>query len=648
MRLRTLALSLITAILPTSPLHAQEADWYDLHLQYIKEDKEKALESLQIRYTAQQSNAEKLFISGLIYNLMSDSHQPYFGSSFDNSEFSNLENRYIAALTDHRAGRYDQAIDKLESLFSTLKNSGDTEGHALIEYQLCITLNNQGEYHQSNYYCSSLKNHVERNEVVTPTYLAYRVIANNYDFRGDYTKALNFYQKVLEEAPESYDLTGIYNDVGLLLVGLAQFAKAEEYLLLSLDQRLKTHDTRYQAQSHHSLAYLYKSRLDYSSALNHYQQSLRLLEDSPHAYGLTLTHIGLGDTYMLLEQYELAHSHLRQALELAKAQNSDSLIASIHLNLSETFQQQGYIDKALSHIAMSKDHLSVEQYEASYLQLSELYQVRGNYKEALKNYQNYSDAILTRLNKDNIRAMEALELVKTQYEHDIEMSQINYDANLKRLQIEKLEHQSQIYNLVITLLLLTLGASIYLARRNQTRAEQDNLTGVINRGAAIAKIRAMPTEKRPDHKYVLALIDLDNFKSINDEYGHPTGDQVLKRVCEVISSKLDDKDFIGRLGGEEFVILLREVDEIDVPFKVRSIHKAISDNPISSETGEVLKVTASMSFIATSRALYDFDELYSILDQALFQVKRTGRNAIIDAYNEPIDLPQTASEPKNA
>ncbi|OXE30568.1 GGDEF domain-containing protein, partial [Vibrio parahaemolyticus] len=90
--------------------------------------------------------------------------------------------------------------------------------------------------------------------------------------------------------------------------------------------------------------------------------------------------------------------------------------------------------------------------------------------------------------------------------------------------------------------------------------------------------------------------------------------------------------------GEEFVLLLKNVDEIDVPFRVQSLHKTISEKQIKTERNEDLRVTASLAYLSTSMPLTNFDELYSILDQALYQAKRNGKNAVVDAYNEPINL----------
>ncbi len=95
-------------------------------------------------------------------------------------------------------------------------------------------------------------------------------------------------------------------------------------------------------------------------------------------------------------------------------------------------------------------------------------------------------------------------------------------------------------------------------------------------------------------RYVLALFDLDNFKLINDKYGHPVGDLVLTQVCKSLQSKLNKGEYLGRIGGEEFILLLKNVDEIDVPFRVQSLHKTISEKQIKTDDGHSVSVTASL------------------------------------------------------
>ncbi|MFA0411263.1 GGDEF domain-containing protein, partial [Vibrio splendidus] len=145
--------------------------------------------------------------------------------------------------------------------------------------------------------------------------------------------------------------------------------------------------------------------------------------------------------------------------------------------------------------------------------------------------------------------------------------------------------------------------------------------------------------KGTDKQHVLVLLDLDRFKKINDEHGHPTGDRALVHISQQIRKHLMNDELFGRLGGEEFLIMLTNTKPVDVRERVEELHYAISSTVFLTESKKPLNVTASFAYLATSNALSDFDDLYSVLDQALYQAKSNGRNCIIDAYNDPIDLP---------
>ncbi|MEF1303067.1 GGDEF domain-containing protein, partial [Vibrio owensii] len=249
---------------------------------------------------------------------------------------------------------------------------------------------------------------------------------------------------------------------------------------------------------------------------------------------------------------------------------------------------------------------------------------------------------------NNVKAIEALDLTKSEYEYELQLVKIDNERNLKLLELEKLGEQQRAYNFVIFCLLTVLLVVLFVLRNTKIKSRLDRLTGSLNRSAIIEKIRNQTVSAPEDMRYVLALIDLDNFKLLNDKHGHPTGDLVLKHVCKAIQVKLNKGEYLGRLGGEEFILLLKNVDEIDVPFRIQSLHKTISEKQIKSTNDETLNVTASLAYLSTSKPLSNFDELYSILDQALYQSKKNGRNAVIDAYNEPIDLPSSAFESTTA
>jgi diguanylate cyclase (GGDEF)-like protein len=165
-------------------------------------------------------------------------------------------------------------------------------------------------------------------------------------------------------------------------------------------------------------------------------------------------------------------------------------------------------------------------------------------------------------------------------------------------------------------------------RRLRQQASHDSLTGVGNRSMLFERLQHALTA-RPEQRPTLALafIDLDGFKSVNDRFSHTVGDQVLATVAHRIESVVRPHDTVVRWGGDEFLVLFEDlVDEADVVPVVERIMAAVAE-PVHHE-GHVLEVTASVG-VAYQRAqdTFDADELVRHADEAMYDVKRTGRDA---------------------
>ncbi|GLR04160.1 tetratricopeptide repeat-containing diguanylate cyclase [Vibrio hyugaensis] len=655
--MRTL-LSLLASLLLGSQANASDTQsitqWHAVYQSTVKTNVESALSMLQDRYHTASSNSEKLYVSGLIYEYMANIDQPYFGSSqILNNRFAKLESQYILALKERKLGNYDESVNLFTALLQSTKQYNDVESKALMNYQLCYTLNQQGQYHKANFFCSSLNNHltIEHPERF-PSDLALRVIANNFDYRGEYDVALDLYRRLLSKMPAQSDPSGVYNDVGNLLSELGQYEQAEQYLIQALLARQLEATPLEVAQVEHSLASMYNKSKDYDKAISHYKNALTILKELDYPYGRGLTYLGLGSAYVESGNLESAVPYIKNALELGKRYENKRLETESHLAAGFAYFKNKMLANALEHgvaaLELASDNSNSALQAKAQLLLSQTYREQGNYLAALSHYQDYATLELANRDANNVKAIEALDLTKNEYEYELQLTKMNNERNLKLLEVEKLAKQKRAYNFVLFCLLTLLFVALFIQRKTYMKSKLDRLTDSLNRSTIIERIRAQTVKAPEDMRYVLALIDLDNFKSINDHYGHPTGDLVLKHVCKAVRAKLNKGEYLGRLGGEEFILLLKNVDEIDVPFRVQSLHKTISDKQIKTENAEVLSVTASLAYLSTSKPLTNFDELYSILDQALYQAKQSGHDAMIDAYNEPIDLPSSAFESTTA
>lgn len=169
-------------------------------------------------------------------------------------------------------------------------------------------------------------------------------------------------------------------------------------------------------------------------------------------------------------------------------------------------------------------------------------------------------------------------------------------------------------------------------RRLETYSMTDPLTGLYNRRKFNAvfpdRLRAA---KRHYRLLSFAIIDIDNFKKYNDNYGHVAGDEALVTISNLLQSKLlRADDYIFRLGGEEFGLLFYADDEIMASQFVSDIRLAVQEMAIPHQGNDSYRyVTISLGMVTIKRTDKDMLELYKMADDLLYKVKRSGKNQIL-------------------
>ncbi len=154
-------------------------------------------------------------------------------------------------------------------------------------------------------------------------------------------------------------------------------------------------------------------------------------------------------------------------------------------------------------------------------------------------------------------------------------------------------------------------------------AKLDRMTKVLNRETAMETIRAI-FEENGSAGHSLFMLDIDNFKALNDTLGHQTGDEFLIRLAERLKSSIRDTDVIGRIGGDEFFIFLRDVSEVAlVEKRAKRFLDIISD--VAKDYFQV-KVSGSIGISRYPENGSDLDTLYAKADEALYEAKHAGKN----------------------
>ena len=159
-------------------------------------------------------------------------------------------------------------------------------------------------------------------------------------------------------------------------------------------------------------------------------------------------------------------------------------------------------------------------------------------------------------------------------------------------------------------------------------AYTDPLTGLSNRRFFLEEMkRVLETARRYREPLSILMLDVDNFKRINDEYGHDVGDMILKQLAEVIRRSIRSSDIAARFGGEEFIVALPKTDERGALMVAERIRQEFKRSKVKVD-GKEVGTTVSIG-VASFEEGYDLDRLIKEADEALYEAKRTGKDKVV-------------------
>lgn len=209
------------------------------------------------------------------------------------------------------------------------------------------------------------------------------------------------------------------------------------------------------------------------------------------------------------------------------------------------------------------------------------------------------------------------------------------DASVKELlgqivyELQDIKKQNEVFKEKIEVQARKINELESELERVRSEANIDHLTKLLNKKSFEDILdEYFKLFKRKGEIFSLILIDLDNFKSINDNYGHIVGDEVLKNIASILKQYLRDKDIIARIGGEEFAVLLPGVD-ITIAYKIADRLRTILENRIINVEKNIIRVTASFGIIEVNNSINSVKELLSSVDRALYRAKKEGKNRVV-------------------
>jgi diguanylate cyclase (GGDEF)-like protein len=264
---------------------------------------------------------------------------------------------------------------------------------------------------------------------------------------------------------------------------------------------------------------------------------------------------------------------------------------------------------------------------------------RGDYRAALELHEHYATAEIAYLNDRAARGSAYAEVRRQIATRRLEIQSLSRKNRLLELEhrlAAKQVEATRLYGVILTLILIFIGLWAVLTKRSQLHFKSlsrlDGLTGIANRLHFIERAEAaLGYARKSEQDVCLLLFDLDHFKSINDRFGHATGDFVLKRTATLCAEYLRRSDTFGRFGGEEFSVLLPGCRLEEAREQAEQLRRAIG--AIQAEhRGAALTASASFGIASSSTSGYDLQRLMAHADAALYRAKRAGRDCVV-AYD---------------
>jgi diguanylate cyclase (GGDEF)-like protein len=366
---------------------------------------------------------------------------------------------------------------------------------------------------------------------------------------------------------------------------------------------------------------------------------------------------------------EIAKGKAGDAIKLLRANDADlqrthsaRMSSEFHSILARAYLLTGNIPLAKQY-AISAVHKSIKKESSKPLvdALGVLYkvaQLEGDYKSALEYHERYAAADKGYLGDTGARAL-AYEMVKQQVlDKKLQIEALTGSNRVLQLEKEVAAKSEETERLYVLLLASVLGFIMlwgYRTKRSQLRfqklSRRDGLTGILNRQHFMDEAKAVLQEcKSSGREICLILIDLDNFKAVNDSHGHVAGDVVLQCATAVLQVSMRAMDIFGRVGGEEFGVLLPDCAVENARERAEDLRLAIGRMD-RTETSIDFDVSASFGVASGREAGYDLRQMLIHADSALYLAKRNGRNrveaftlAVAEEVTAALAHPQTSSQ----
>lgn len=475
-----------------------------------------------------------------------------------------------------------------------------------------------------------------------------QLLAETLGMRGDALSLLGEQGRAMidfQRARAAYRAAGIDREIEPLMLSIAvgfrrvgDFAQAERYFTSAAERMQDRQDWEAVVTNYIQLGFLYAESGAPDKAQAKYRQAIDIATKHAYAGSLSEARLGLADAQITLGEPDAALDTLAQARAGFVALKDESHNDMLLILTGQALARQDEHDAALAHYKLA---VPLVQRNGNDRYLAIIYKLQaasqealGHAATALEDYKRYTDLQMKLQGKMRLEQSRMLEYEYEIRRRDFENRQLRADAQAKQQQVIALERVRhwQGLSLLLAVLFAALLGSLAWRQWNKSRslsnqAMTDPLTSVASRIGIEHEIdQAIAHAIRTTTPLSLLMLDLDHFKSVNDRYGHATGDRVLRDVAATWHAQLRGRDPLGRIGGEEFVVVCQETSQEQALLVAARLHEALHMLRFE-DVDASLQVTVSIG-VASYRQAETRQELLARADAALYRAKQRGRDRI--------------------